>query len=95
MTGGEGRERGLRPVDGTLPAHRAFYPILARYAKGEVSAYNAACEIQDLGLPGYHDPSASEVVLWARQTGYGIPSPSEEEARAEADRILGMDRETE
>lgn len=93
MTAGDGRAEGSEPVDGMLPAHPAFHPILARYARGEVSAYDAACEIQDLGLPGYHDPSASEVVLWAKRTGHGIPTPSEEEARAEADRILGRDRE--
>lgn len=63
-------------------------PILRRYAAGEVSAYDAACDIQDLGIPGYEDPSASEVVLWARRTGIGIPSPSEAEAQAEADVIL-------
>jgi hypothetical protein len=95
MSADGGRSRAFGPVDGTLPAHPAFDPILARYARGEVSAYDAACEIQDLGLPGYHDPSASEVVLWAKQTGHGIPSPSEAEARAEADRILERGGETE
>jgi hypothetical protein len=63
-------------------------PVLRRYAAGRVSAYDAACDIQDLRIPGYEDPSASEVVLWARQTGIGIPAPTEEEAQAEADAIL-------
>jgi hypothetical protein len=63
-------------------------PVLRRYAAGEVSAYDAACDIQDLRIPGYEDPSASEVVLWARQTGIGLPAPTEEEAQAEADAIL-------
>lgn len=70
------------------PVHPRMLPILRRYAAGAVSAYDAACEIQELGLPGYPDPSASEVVLWARSSGIGIPTPSEEEARAEADAIL-------
>jgi hypothetical protein len=43
---------------------------------------------QDLGLPGYGDPSAGDVVFWSRAAGFGIPTPSEEEARAEAQIIL-------
>jgi len=70
------------------PPDPRFHPILERYSRGEVSAYDAACEIQDLGIPGFEDPSASEVVLWSRMTGYGIPTPSEEEARREAEEIL-------
>lgn len=65
-----------------------IFPILRRYAAGEVSAYNAACEIQDLGLPEYPDPSAGDVVVWSRAAGFGIPTPSEEEAQAEAQFIL-------
>ncbi len=74
----------------TLPVSPdpAFHAILKRYSRGEVSAYDAACDIQDLGLPGYHDPSASEVVLWAKEAGYGIPTPSEADARREAEAIL-------
>ena len=70
------------------PPDPRFYPILERYSRGELSAYDAACEIQDLKIPEFHDPSASEVVLWSKMAGYGIPAPSEEEARAEADEIL-------
>ena len=77
-----------------MPPDRRFYPILKRYSAGEVSAYDAACEIQDLNLPGYSDPSAGDVVVWARLTGFGIPTPTEEEAQAEADRILGRDRDS-
>ena len=65
-----------------------IYPILLRYSRGMVSAYDAACDIQDLGLPGYHDPSAADVVVWVKAVGYGIPAPSEEEARAEAAAVL-------
>ncbi len=71
------------------PPDERFYPVLERYSRGLVSAYDAACEIQDLKIPGFEDPSASEVVLWAKMTGFGIPTPPEEEARAEAARILG------
>ena len=70
-----------------LPDHR-INPILLRYSRGLVSAYNAACDIQDLGLPGYEDPSAGDVVFWSKAVGYGIPTPSEEEARAEATGLL-------
>ena len=72
----------------TLPADPRFYPVLRRYSQGQLSAYDAACEIQALGIPGYHDPSASEVILWARQSGYGIPAPTRAEAAAEVARIL-------
>ena len=65
-----------------------IHPILERYARGDVSAYDAACEVQELGLPGYDDPSASEVILWSRAAGFGIPAPSEEEARREAEEVL-------
>ena len=65
-----------------------FFPILRRYSEGQVSAYDAACEIQDLGLPGFPDPSAGDVVVWARAAGFGIPTPTEEDARAEAAEIL-------
>lgn len=62
--------------------------VLRRYSAGEVSAYDAACDVQDLGLAGYHDPSAGDVVHWVRALGFGIPTPSEAEARAEAAEIL-------
>ncbi|MDX1394305.1 MAG: hypothetical protein R3195_07940 [Gemmatimonadota bacterium] len=72
----------------TPPPPDSFRPILERYSRGEVSAYDAACDIQDLGEPGFDDPSASEVILWTRMIGLGPPVPDEAEARAEADRIL-------
>lgn len=75
-------------VDPLPRPDRRLDPILLRYSRGEVSAYDAACEIQELGLAGYQDPSASEVVLWSKAVGFGIPSPPEEEARAQADEIL-------
>ncbi len=50
-----------------------FFPILKRYSEGKISAYNAACEIQDMNIPGFNDPSASEVVIWAKMAVYGIP----------------------
>lgn len=71
----------------TVPDERIL-PILRRYAAGEIPAYDAACEIQDLGLPGYHEPSAGDIVVWSRIAGFGIPTPSGEEAQAEARAIL-------
>ena len=63
-------------------------PVLQRYSQGRISAYDAACEIQDLNLPGYDDPSAGDVIQWANLVGFGIPTPSKEEARSEAEEIL-------
>lgn len=65
-----------------------FRPVLRKYSEGRISAYDAACEIQDLHLPGFDDPSAAEVVLWTRMAGYDLPGPSAEDARREADEIL-------
>jgi hypothetical protein len=62
--------------------------VLRRYSRGQVSAYNAATEIQELGLPGLGDVSAADVVVWARQVGFGTPRVSREEAEAEAEAIL-------
>lgn len=70
------------------PPDKRFYPILKKYSEGNISAYDAACEIQDLKIPGFEDPSASEVVIWSQMAGFGIPTPSEEDAQAEADAIL-------
>ena len=74
-------------------ADRRLYPILERYSRGEIGAADAAFEIQATGLPGFEDPSASEVVLWSIAAGFGVSSPSSEEAAAEADRILRRMRE--
>ena len=41
-----------------------------------------------MGIPQFDDPSASEVILWAKAAGFGIPSPSREEAEAEAEAAL-------
>lgn len=70
------------------PEDDRFFAILLRYSAGDLSAYNAACEIQELGLPGFDDPSASEVIIWTRDAGLNLPSPTEAEARAEAQRII-------
>lgn len=66
------------------PPDKAFYDILKKYSEGKISAYNAATEIQDRNIPGFDDPSAGEVIVWAKMAGYGIPVPSEDQARAEA-----------
>ena len=74
------------------PPDPRFYPILKEYSEGKISSPDAATEIQALGIPGFEDPSASEVILWAKAAGYGIPSPTEEEARREAAEILRRTR---
>jgi hypothetical protein len=70
------------------PPDARFFHILKGYAAGEVSASNAAYDIQVMGIPGYEDPSASEVVLWSKMVGYGIPTASRESAEADAERIV-------
>ncbi len=70
------------------PPDKKFYPVLKKYSDGDISASNAAYEIYEMKIPGYEDPSASEVILWAKMAGYGIPTPSEEEAKAQAAEIL-------
>lgn len=67
---------------------KKFYPVLKKYADGDISASAAADEIYDMKLPGYEDPSAGDVVAWSRLAGYGVPSPDEEDAKAEAAEIL-------
>ena len=70
------------------PPDERFFHILKKYSEGRISAANAAYEIQALNIPGYDDPSASEVICWAKMVGYGIPTPSEEQAEMEAAQLL-------
>lgn len=44
--------------------------------------------MQALGLPGFENPSASEIILWSKEAGYGIPTPTEAKAREQAARVL-------
>jgi hypothetical protein len=74
------------------PLDLRILPILRKYSAGDISAYDAACEIQDLGLPGLDDPSAGDVVAWIREAGLSLPAPSLEEAEAEARDILARMR---
>lgn len=69
------------PVDPRLLA------VLRRYSAGRISAPDAAFEIQALGLPGFDDPSASEVILWTRAADLRLPGPTQEEAEAEAEAL--------
>lgn len=36
---------------------KQFYPILKKYSQGNISACDAACEIQDMNIPGFDDPA--------------------------------------
>jgi hypothetical protein len=76
----------------TPPDLRTF-PVLERYSRGAVSAADAAWEIQALNIPGCEDPSASEVILWSQMAGFGIPTPTREEAEREADELLERQRD--
>ncbi len=67
---------------------KKFYPVLKKYADGDISASTAADEIYEMKVPGFEDPSPGDVVAWSRLVGYGIPSPTEDEAKAEAAEML-------
>jgi len=69
------------------PPDPRTFPVLKRYSEGGLSAANAAFEIQAMNIPGCDDPSASEVILWTRMAGFGLPAPSREEAEREADEL--------
>jgi hypothetical protein len=58
------------------PPDERFFHILKKYSEGRISAANAAYEIQ------------AEVICWAKMVGYGIPTPSEEQAEMEAAQLL-------
>lgn len=47
--------------------------ILKVYAAGDISATDAAYDVQALGLPDFENSSASEIIPWPKATGYGIP----------------------
>lgn len=66
------------------PVDPRILPVLREYSAGHISASNAAFEVQALGLLGFDDPSASEVILWTRAAGLPLPAPTQEEAEAEA-----------
>ena len=70
------------------PADEQSAVILKAYAAGDIGAADAAFEIQALGLPGFENPSASEIIIWAKAAGFGIPTPTRDEAREEAARII-------
>ena len=53
--------------------------LLKSYSHGDITAENAAWEIQQLNIDGFLNPSVSEVIVWSRQEGYGIPTPSDKE----------------
>ncbi len=55
------------------PPDPRIFDILKAYSRGELSAANAAYDIQQRKLPGLDDPSASEVILWSKMAGFGIP----------------------
>jgi hypothetical protein len=82
------RSRTATGNDMHPPLDFRLLPILRKYSSGAVSAYDAACEIQELGLPGYHDPTAGDVVAWVREAGLGPPAATREDAEAEAAAIL-------
>jgi len=70
------------------PADERSIAILKAYAAGDLAAADAAYELQALALPGFENPSASEIIIWSKEAGFGIPTPAPETVRAEVARIL-------
>ena len=70
------------------PADEKSTAILQAYAAGDIAAADAAYELQALRLPGFENPSASEIIVWSKEAGFGIPTPTRAEARTEAAHIL-------
>jgi hypothetical protein len=60
--------------------------LLKAYSEGQITAENAAWEIQRLNINGYLNPSVSEVILWSRNAGYGIPNPPDAEVAAQVEK---------
>ena len=57
--------------------------LLKAYSQGQITAENAAWEIQQLKIDGFLNPSVSEVIIWSRNAGYGIPNPPDAEVAAQ------------
>ncbi len=56
------------------------------YSLGQITAENAAWEIQRMNIDGFPNPSVSEVIIWSRNAGYGIPNPPDEEVAAQVEK---------
>jgi len=59
---------------------------LKAYSQGQITAENAAWEIQQLNIDGFLNPSVSEVVVSSSNAGYGTPNPSDEEVAAQVEK---------
>ena len=56
------------------------------YSQGQITTENAAWEIQQMNIDGFLNPSVSEVIIWSRNAGYGIPNPPDEEVAAQVEK---------
>ena len=59
---------------------------LKAYSQGQITAENAAWEIQQMNTDGFLNPSVSEVIIWSRNAGYGIPNPPDSEVAAQVEK---------
>jgi hypothetical protein len=62
--------------------------VLADYIHGNLTASAAAWILWHERLTPVPDPSASEVIVWSKQCGFGIPQPSEKEVQEQVKRCL-------
>lgn len=70
-----------------LPDQR-IYPVLKKYADGDLSAVDAAYEVQKMKIPDIPFPSASEIILWSRAIGLSLPEPDQENIEDQIEEIL-------
>ena len=64
--------------------------VLKDYVSGNLTASGAAYVLWHDQLTPVPDPSASEVIVWSRECGFGIPIPPESEVVEQVKRAMEM-----
>lgn len=64
--------------------------VLADYVAGNLTASGAAWLLWDRKLTPVPDTSASEVIVWAKECGFGIPIPPEQEVQEQVRKVLAL-----
>ena len=67
--------------------------VLADYVGGKFTASGAAYVLWDQKLVPGVSPSASEVIVWSKQCGLGIPIPPEHEVQEQVRRALDLGKQ--
>lgn len=64
--------------------------IVHGYAMGKFTASGAAWELWNRKLTPLDDPRAGDVIVWAKECGYGIPIPPDDEVEEQVRKALDM-----